>query len=203
MRSPRRASSLKASFVVTLGGLAGCRGTNSIGDPPRNPPPIDRGVTPPQRPRPADHMTPASVFPGPGGRCNYRQAVGQCPPDIACNPPPMLQVDCPDAGVASPPEHPGWLRVKPGFYSPPSSTLCFFTPERWCPPAGSVEACTSTHDLSFQCAPQDGQVTVESFSYEVAPGRCARVPTFRCSTAVGACDVPASEPAACDASTRR
>ncbi len=193
---------LRASIVITLGGLVGCRGTSSV-DPPRHPPTTDHAATPPPPPPPPANMSPSAVFASPLGGCNYRQAVGGCPPGVMCNPPPALSIDCPDAGVASPPEHPGWLRVRAGFYAPPSSPLCFFTPERWCPPAGSVEQCEASHDLSFPCAPQGGEVTVESFTYEAAPGRCARIPTFRCSTQVGACRVPASESAPCDANTRR
>lgn len=181
---------LSASIVITLGGLTACRSSA---------PAVERPIEPAVD-RPAAPAVAAMIVALPSGHCGYRPPTGPCPPNVACNPPPFATIDCPDAAVTPPPDRAGWLRVRPAFYAP-ATGACAFTPERWCPPT-SAASCDPPHDLSVPCTHENADVAVAAFTYEVAAGRCARAPAFRC-TAGRPCEVPATEPAPCDANTLR
>jgi hypothetical protein len=138
----------------------------------------------------------AALDRAPDGTCRYTMAHEGCPRGAMCNPPPPIEVECPDAAVVTPPGHTGWLRVRPALYATRTSGGCQFMPEYWCPPARSTEHCDTSRVLRVPCtyeASDGGRrvANVAPFSYEVSPGRCACVSALRCEVTTR-CDVEVS-----------
>ena len=152
-RARKAARALQASLVVTVALAPACKpgatgGTS--GDPSS-----DDGVY--------------HVSRRPDGTCTLYQSMS-CPKNATCNPPPPMEVDCPepapgeatvDAGIASktkppptPPGKQGWVHVRPHVWV--SAPNCHYQPGRWCPGDRMRGECTHDPAVQVRCTFTDG-----------------------------------------------
>ncbi len=197
-RTTRRSckSALAASFVVTFAahGAAGCKKQ-----------PVESG-DPPEPPRP--RVSSASISPSPFGDCHLYENPS-CPPNVTCNPPPPIVIDCPPdmrdaaepAVTRRPPGKEDWLRVKPRLWVS-NQTTCMFEADYFCAPPGKPWECTERPKaISVPCTTDDAGTTrkLESFVYKDGLGVCRKVPATECTAGVrGSCeDLPEGEVVPC------